>query len=117
MSQWITATFLNDDGTQATGLHPTIIIINLADNSKVINGDVMEEVGNGIYKYLFSGYDDSISYYFICDSGIQILGRYSVGSNEVRQIGTDVWKEQISEHKDSGSFGDLIQDGFHGVGV
>jgi len=79
---YITAFFTNN-GVPATGLIPTIKIRKLSDNSLVVTDAVMVEVGDGIYKYNFTGYNASIDYAVRCDGGddLQDRDRYSYGTD------------------------------------
>jgi len=79
---YITACFSNN-GTPATGLSPTIRIRDLSDNSLVVTDAAMSEVGDGYYKYNFSGYDKDKDYAIRCDGGATLSGydRYTYGSN------------------------------------
>ena len=75
--------YFSEDGSPKTGLSPTLDIIDLSDNSVVINDGAMTEVGQGWYKYTFAGYDNSKDYAILCDS-VTLIGseRYAVGSTE-----------------------------------
>jgi hypothetical protein len=76
--------FFSVSGVPAVGLTPTIIIYNLTDATTVVNGAIMASVGNGIYKYNFSGYSAFREYSFICDGGIALnaVERYVVGGTD-----------------------------------
>ena len=78
MSVEIAATFIDDDGVKAIGLVPTIIITEISLNQIVVS-DIMTEVGNGAYKYLFETVDLTKDYTFICDAGSSLLSRYVPG--------------------------------------
>lgn len=69
---------------EETGLEPTIRIRDLSDNSLVVEDEVMSEVGDGFYKYVFSGYTDNVEYAIRADGG-SALGpaRYQYAVNEV----------------------------------
>lgn len=77
----ITAYFASS-GTPATGLSPIINIRDLSDNSLVITGAAMSEVGDGFYKYTFAGYDTAKNYTIRCDGGVGLLAadRYSIAT-------------------------------------
>ena len=61
---------------ETTGLSATITIYNLADNSVVVNGAAMSEIGtSGVYKYNFTAYDGSLDYLYRSDGGAA-LGDY-----------------------------------------
>jgi hypothetical protein len=81
--QIITA-FIKDDKTPATGISPTIRIRLVSDSSLVITDDPMTELGDGMYKYSFAGYDPSIEYAIRCDAGliVGLSNRYSFVSTE-----------------------------------
>jgi hypothetical protein len=65
---WITSSFLNN-GAPETGLIPLITVYDLIDDSVVISSGSMSEVANGIYKYLFSTYDETKNYAIYVDGG------------------------------------------------
>ena len=50
----------------------------------------MTHISDGLYKYNFSTYDDSIDYVFLADGGISLSasseGRYQFGNNEIGQV-------------------------------
>jgi hypothetical protein len=73
-------TFFSLYGTPSTGLTPTIRIRNAVTNALVITDAAMTEIGDGFYKYDFSGYDNSIEYTIRCDGGVTLVGseRYPV---------------------------------------
>ncbi len=77
----ITAYFASS-GTPAAGLSPIINIRDLSDNSLVITGATMSEVGDGFYKYTFAEYDTAKNYTIRCDGGVALLAadRYSIAT-------------------------------------
>ena len=58
----IITAYFSEDGSPKTGLSPTLDIIDLSDNSVVVNDGAMSEVGQGWYKYTFAGYDNTKDY-------------------------------------------------------
>jgi len=50
----------------------------------------MVHIANGLYKYSFANYDDSIDYVFMADGGISLSsapeGRFQFGNNEIGQV-------------------------------
>jgi len=53
-----------------TGLSVTIDIIDLSNDSVVVNDAAMSEIGTrGVYKYNFSSYDEDKNYLYITDAG------------------------------------------------
>jgi len=84
---------------ETTGLSVTIDIIDLSDNSVLVNGASMTEVGSrGVYKYDFTGYDPDNDYLYITDAG-EDLGdnRYRYMTNEKN---LDKMKETIDAYLD-----------------
>ena len=77
----IVTAYFSENGSPKTGLSPTVDIIDLFDDSVVVNDGVMTEVGQGWYKYVFAGYDNAKDYATLCDS-VTLVGseRYAVGS-------------------------------------
>ncbi len=69
--------FFTSLGTPATGLTPTITILNTLTSAVVINGASCPEVGMGFYYYNFS-YDANTVYSVIVDGGntLQDAERY-----------------------------------------
>lgn len=80
---YITATFIKDDVPQ-TGLSPTIDIVDLSDNSLIVDAGSMSHVRKGLYKYNFSSYDPWKTYGIICDGGVTMVGygRYAYTVND-----------------------------------
>jgi hypothetical protein len=63
---WVTAYF-EDRGTPAIGLSP-LIRIRIAETGEIVAEDVMEEVGNGFYRFDFFTYDLSKNYVMLADA-------------------------------------------------
>ena len=81
----IILTSFTDEGSPKTGLSPTIRIRDLSDNALVVTDDAMTEVGDGMYKYDFATYDNTIDYAIRCDgtATLNTVDRYVFGSNDV----------------------------------
>ena len=65
-----TAYFLNTataPWTPLTGLSATITIVDLSDNSTVVNNVAMAEVWLGFYKYTFAWYSNTKDYVYSCN--------------------------------------------------
>lgn len=71
---WIGVIFTLN-GVDVLGLTPNIYIYDMSDNSLVINGSVMPEIGVGGYKYNFALYDGSKNYYWKIDGGASLPNR------------------------------------------
>jgi len=58
------------------------------DTDAVVTSGSMVHVSNGLYKYEFTAYDDSIDYVFQADGGITLptTERYQFGNNEIGQV-------------------------------
>jgi hypothetical protein len=100
----IITAYFSEDGSPKTGLSPTLDIIDLSDNSVVVNDGAMSEVGQGWYKYTFAGYNSTKDYAILCDS-VALTGseRYAVGSiTDTTQlalsVADQVLEEIVSEH-------------------
>jgi len=80
----ILASFVNS-GAPATGLLPTIRIRELATNTLVVTDAAMTEVGDGMYSYDFTTYDNDVDYGIRCDGTATLANsdRYVFGSNDV----------------------------------
>lgn len=76
-----------ENGVPKTGLSPLIDIIDMADNSVVVNDAAMSEVGQGIYKYEYAAADDTKNYTGICDS-VVLTGseRYAYTGSEIEGV-------------------------------
>ena len=90
----ITAVF-SENGSPKAGLSPVVYVYDLSDDSLVVNGEAMLEVGQGGYKYNFAGFDRKKDYYVVCDGGEALVGaeRYSYGSS--RGLGDIDFLKQI----------------------
>ena len=80
---WILAYF-TEAGTPKTGLTPNIDIWRVDNNSQVVTGQAMTEVGGGFYKFDFTAYDPQHDYAVRCDggSGLPTGDRYVYAGNE-----------------------------------
>lgn len=56
-------------GIPAVGLTPHVTVYDLTDSSVVVSAEVMTEIANGLYKYLFVAYDPSKEYAIYVDGG------------------------------------------------
>jgi len=81
MARLVTANFLDNNGTPATGLSPTIRIRNIVTGELLVTDAIMTEVGDGGYYYNFVGYDSSIIYQVRCDGGSSLQNRYTFGDS------------------------------------
>lgn len=77
------AGFVNEEGDPLTGATPTITIRKVLDNTVLINSASMTEIGNGFYKYNFATYSSTIAYTFLCDSGVDMSGRYAMSTSVI----------------------------------
>ena len=101
-------TFFTSAGNPATGLTPTIKIRKVSDNSLVIDGGSMSEIGDGFYKYSFAQYSGSVDYVMRTDGGGSLAAsdRYQFAGNE--NFVDDIWDEPASNHVVSGSLGGMV---------
>lgn len=72
----IITSFFTNQGVPATGLTPTIRIWELATGGLVITDAPLSEVGGGVYKYDFAGFDPLVNYEFRADAGVGLNGDY-----------------------------------------
>lgn len=86
----VISVYFSQSGSPKLNLTPLITIIDLADNSVIVDETEMSEVGNGFYKYEFDLYDSTKDYVFICDS-VDLSGteRYAIGSTATS--GADIY--------------------------
>jgi hypothetical protein len=116
--------FFTSSGVPATGLSPTIRIRNVSTGALVVTDAAMTEVGDGFYRYNYTGYNPTIDYAIRCD-GTAILPaaeRYVYGGNEladeINEVYTttqtltagqitagDVWDETLAVHTTPGTYG------------
>jgi len=101
-------TFFTNSGNPATGLTPTIHIRKISDNSLIISGSAMSEVGDGFYKYGFTAYTGSVDYAIRTDGGTSLSAhdRYQFAGNE--NFVDDIWNEPLADHTATGTFGQTI---------
>jgi len=86
MSKWVSAFFFASDGSPLLGLTPTVTIWNLANNV-VMSSGVMDEVANGGYKFLFSGYDPKVDYQVVAAAlGINGIISWISQTEEIQDI-------------------------------
>jgi hypothetical protein len=114
MATKLITAFLTNKGNPATGLTPTIKIYSITDttNTVVVNNAPMLEVGDGIYKYVFTNYDSKLNYVFIVDGGPTLSKgeRYQVAVNDsfIEDVSVSVWDELETDHVNTGTFGEAI---------
>ena len=80
----VSATFFQN-GVPKIGLTPTVKIWDVATSEVVLPPTAMTEVGDGIYKYDFVGYQSTKQYSFLFDGGPELVPgeRYLTASNEI----------------------------------
>lgn len=76
----IITAYFSDAGVPKTGLSPTINIRRVDTAALVVTAGAMSEVGDGFYKYDFSGYDPALEYSILCDgtSSLEGYDRYAI---------------------------------------
>jgi hypothetical protein len=74
MEIYIKVFFRNEDNTPAVGLTPlpTVVLRKTVDKSLVLDNVLMDEVGEGWYKYLLTNYSPDIDYSGRGDGGIAL---------------------------------------------
>ena len=85
---WIT-TYFHLSGYPQEGLSPTVRIRDIEAGGMVVASGVMNDLGDGIYTYEFTGYDITAEYAILCDS-ITLPDRYRY------------------KHLASGEYGDVV---------
>lgn len=116
MANKIITSFFTNLGVPQTGLTPTIDVWQLDNsnpllNTLVVNNGALIEIGGGLYRYDFSTYVHSNSYFFIVDGGaaLPISERYNIAGNESyrEEVSTGVWEETAVLHVAPGTMGFL----------
>lgn len=106
--------FFTNSGVPETGLSATIRVRLVSDNSLTVTDEAMTEVGDGWYKYNFTGYNDSVDYAFRCDGSSTLSGteRYVFAGNENYKddIENAIWNATSSSHVTSGTMGNIMTD-------
>lgn len=110
--------FFQNNGVPVTGLSPKIHIWALnfgspAADFLVTGGspqELMQEVGDGFYKYNFDGYNPLIEYAFRADGGASLnaVDRYYVGGTECpdpEDIAPEVWNSTSTNYLTPGTMG------------
>lgn len=97
----------------ATGLSPTIKIIEVETSITIVNGDSMIEVGSKAYKYTFTSYDPLKNYYIVTDDGTgneqyainnfsQDLHKVHFNKKKITRVG-EFYEETVYDDPDGGS--------------
>lgn len=114
MTTKIITSFFTKAGVPQTGLVPTINIwqldpTNPSINTLIINGDLLTEIGQGLYRYNFTTYDITQNYLFLIDGGATLSNgeRYNVAANEsyIDDVSSGVWNEPATSHTGTGTMG------------
>jgi hypothetical protein len=105
--------FFTESSIPKTGLSPTVKIRDVSDNSVVVNGGALTEVGDGWYKYDFTTFDDTKNYTILFDGGAALPNseRYAAsGSTGLTQsnVASAVWDEDLSTHDTLGTAGSYL---------
>lgn len=110
--------YFTESGIPKTGLTPTILVLDMSDNSVVVNSASMSEVGYGFYKYNFSGYDNTKDYAIRCDggSGLEDPERYTFAGNDsgsvesaIASLSTDVG--DVPSDTVTALFAEIVENG------
>jgi hypothetical protein len=101
--------YFTNSGVPETGLSPTIRIRNASTGALVVTDAAMIEVGDGFYRYDFTGYDALIDYSIRSDGGASLADaeRYAYAGNEsyYDDVADAVWDEETAGHTTAGTFG------------
>lgn len=98
----ITAYFTSG-GLPATGLVPGLTIRNVS-TAAVVQTGTLSELGDGWYRYDFTGYTGSIDYAITVNGSSSLLdSQFAYAGNE--NFVDDIWGAQRSDHTVAGSMG------------
>lgn len=101
----------------ATGLAAVIRIwqLGVSSDTMIVVDSAMVEVGDGFYKYDFTGYQNDQQYLFRTDGGVTMVtaDRYQYGSVELAtvddatqdDIASKIWDVSSSDHLTAGTMG------------
>ena len=64
--------YFENAGVPQTGLSVTLDVYNVATGLKVLDSVSMDEIGGGLYKYYFSGYNNEKNYAAIIDGSASL---------------------------------------------
>lgn len=120
----IISSYFSKNGLPALGLSPTIRIweVNEVSETLMISNELMSELSDGFYKYIFKdidGYDESSNYVirsFSEDNTMNNSERYSIASSgesnisqsTIDKIVDSTWDETATDHISSGTTGLLL---------
>ena len=94
--------YFTNSGVPETGLSPTIRIRNVSTGALVITDAAMAEVGDGFYRYDFTGYDATVDYSIRSDGGVSLADaeRYAYAGNEsyFDDIAQSTWTANLSAY-------------------
>lgn len=93
---------LRNGGAPATGLSPTISIIDLSDDSHVVTSATMSEVAGGAYKYDFTAQEDGKEYVVLVDGTATLsnVDRYQEGAIPPWRSTRVIYSDEISLEND-----------------
>ena len=103
----ITANFRDDAGVPATGLSPVLTVWSITGSPNVLEiggspDTIMEEVGNGFYKFNFSAYNPRIDYLFLADGGATLATtRFVDSSSEIpdpEDNADGIWRAESTDY-------------------
>lgn len=63
------------EGNGHSGLSATVDIFDVSGNKKILTAD-MQDVGDGLYRYDFTGYDHKKDYAYICKSNSELTDSF-----------------------------------------
>lgn len=116
------SSFFTRGGMPALSLTPNITIWEIQEfaNTKVIDIQLMIEIGDGFYKYSFATYNSTKEYLFISDGGDTLPPNERFGTNgtdttvvspaSVDDIVDKVWDESAIDHLLIGSTGAFLNE-------
>jgi len=86
----IITTYKASNGSPITGLTPLVHITNITNMEapvRIIEGDIMYDIGSGFYGYIFSGYKNGQEYTVYIDADSAIPSRYQYGTLDKFNLG------------------------------
>ena len=75
---YIVSRFIDPTAGATTGLTPSVKIKDINDSvtAYIVNSATMDEIGEGLYKYNFTGISRSKDYYILIDGGVTLTYQY-----------------------------------------
>jgi hypothetical protein len=100
-----------ENNAPVTGLTPLIKIRDVTANNIPVNNELMNEIGDGFYDYIYQDFSPLHDYTILCDGGDILEDRYKTGGNEmfVKEAAEAVWNEDMTQYNNPNSFGNILK--------